>query len=1177
MRISRYFFLFFLIIGVRSGYSQTYTVTSTSDSGPGTLRDGLEKAPVLTTGTYTINFNLPGSPTNYANRTIRLRSQLPVIRSRVTIDGTSQASWPALGVSGAKVIIEPEYPNSTFSCLTIGEYYFGNNNEYYEARDVAIYGLYIRNFATITNLQNVNTSQGSGIVISYRATSIKIGAPGKGNVIGGNINGILIQDGYDYRYPSTSTTNISIQSNIIGLLYDGITANSNVTGISANVYYPSAFDIGGDNAGNGNVISANQTNISISTYEYNTTKHKINIINNKIGTDHSGTKDFREHPLFLSSSSIDIYGIKVNAANTDLYIRKNIISGNRTWGLSISNSDFILTGNSIGTGTAGTEKLSNGGGIRIETGATGTIGGGTNEEINRIGYNNYGIESTSARPVKITRNSMFCNKIFGIGETFNSFQPYIQILKKRSNYVSGKASPNAEVELFYTVNCEGICEGKTYFKTVQAGSDGRWEYSGALTGSVTATASLLNATTSPFSTAALLDGEAIVEPVTCSGNGSIKIPEPREGMTFTWNKIINNGTRVFLGSTQQITNLEVGTYEVIIDDGCKPIAQLFEITDQKLTDPVVSVPVPSCGQMSFNFSATVLRGKGAITYQWINEGGTVVAMGQSVNLPQGTYKLKVTDEANCVKESIYYTIKRLPAPIINLSSASFTAAACGQNNGSITGITVSDITGTATYKWYLYDYNKGIIGAQVSTSRDLSNVAGGWYVFEVTDNGTCSPVRTTPLFIDTYNSVGISGGAVKGATCNTDNGSITGVSITEANSYEWFNSSNVSLGKGTYSPGMLLVLKDLAAGTYTLRATNTVSGCTNSASYRIDQVLPTVYTYTATVNATTCGLINGSITLNYTSQQRPYNFIWKDASGTEITGTATALTGLAAGTYTMYAYDEYNCETVIGPYTISITPLLSVVPASGTVADDGCGLKRASIKGIQVIGGIPDYDYKWIDANGAAVQYTQELTGVGAGTYRLVVTDKTSCGTFTSEEYTVNDYPFELQTPVVNDLRVCYASEIMLSVIAPEEGTYQLFDEMTDSRPLMESNNGNFIYSVSKTKDYYIRRVLGNCTSEFVKVHIEVTIDNLEITNTITPNGDGMNDYWIIRGLPDYNDINIKLYTRGGQLIFESVGKYENTFDGRFRGKDLPAGVYYYRIDLRSDCKPLGGSLNLLR
>ena len=108
MRLSKFLALLVAILFFNNVYSQTYVVTSNADSGTGTLREGLNQASVANRATtFIINFNLPGSPTDNANRTIRLRSALPVVPSNVIIDGTSQTSWPALGVSGAKVILEP--------------------------------------------------------------------------------------------------------------------------------------------------------------------------------------------------------------------------------------------------------------------------------------------------------------------------------------------------------------------------------------------------------------------------------------------------------------------------------------------------------------------------------------------------------------------------------------------------------------------------------------------------------------------------------------------------------------------------------------------------------------------------------------------------------------------------------------------------------------------------------------------------------------------------------------------------------------------------------------------------------------------------------------------------------------------------------------------------------------
>ena len=1182
MRLSKLLALFVGLFFFNNIYAQTYVVTSNADSGPGTLRDALTQAAVANrASTFTINFNLPGSPSDNANRTIRLRTALPIVSSNVVIDGSSQTAWPALGVSGAKVILEPEYANTTFSGLVIGQY----ATTLIQTTGVEIYGLYIRNFATINNLQNVNMGQGSGIVLDYRANNITIGAPGKGNVIGGNINGIVVQN--SSFFSTAVNTKIKIQSNLIGVIYDGITPNTNVTGISASLY-DCGLDVGGDNAGEGNVIAANRINVDINRSSYSTTaRFDINVINNKIGVDYTGKKDFHELPIFLSSSALEIAGLKVNAINTALYVRNNIIGGNRTTGVSITNADFILTGNAIGTDAAGTVVMGNGIGVKIESGAGGTIGGATPAEANLIANNNFGVETVSSKPVKITRNSFFCNKTFGIGKTLAIFQPMIQILKKRSDYVSGRATPNSEVELFYTVNCQGICEGKTYIATIQAGSDGRWEYNGSLSGMVTATASLLNATTSPFSTAELLPNEAIVEPVTCNANGSITIPEVREGFTFTWVKIETDGSRVPKGNTQSISNLEVGTYEVTVDDGCKAFPTVFIIKDQKLTKPTIQPISPVCGQTSFTLTAEVLRGKGILKYEWINTAtSAVVSRTNPANLPEGSYYVKVTDEAGCSLPSDPIPIVRRPQPKISGPTSNIPAA-CGAENGSLTGFTISDATGRLSYKWFKYDANGNLGTDVVSEELQLVNVGGGRYSLSVFDEGTCSPAPPQTYIIGTYSNVAINGGSILPARCGINNGVIDNVSIVNADTYEWLDPNRQRIIKGTYSPGMSIKLQNLAPGTYTLIASNSLYTCTKEVPFRVDALTPTVYSFTPSFNNTTCGLINGSISLNFGSIA-PTSFKWVNESGTTISGatkvgTTIELKNLPGGIYRMFAYDVNNCETILGPYPIDVTPLLTIVPNTGTPVDDGCTLLRGSVTGVQVIGGVPGYDFKWINEAGKAVQFTQDLIKAGAGTYRLEVSDKTyknndkSCGYAISEPFTIVDEPFKILTPIINDLRVCYVSDIVLPVIAPEEGTYQLFEKIDDAKPFLESTSGIFKFRVAKTADYFVRRKLGSCTSEFAKVHVEVTHDNLEITNTMTPNGDGMNDVWQVRGLPDFKGTNIKIYTRGGQLVYESIGNYTKPFDGLFRGKELPAGVYYYVIDLRAECKPLGGSITLLR
>lgn len=64
-----------------------------------------------------------------------------------------------------------------------------------------------------------------------------------------------------------------------------------------------------------------------------------------------------------------------------------------------------------------------------------------------------------------------------------------------------------------------------------------------------------------------------------------------------------------------------------------------------------------------------------------------------------------------------------------------------------------------------------------------------------------------------------------------------------------------------------------------------------------------------------------------------------------------------------------------------------------------------------------------------------------------------------------------------------------------------------------------------------------------------------------TPNGDGVNDTWNIKNINFYLNCVIYIYNRYGEKVYSSIG-YGVPWDGTYKGKILPAGPYYYVINL---------------
>ena len=74
----------------------------------------------------------------------------------------------------------------------------------------------------------------------------------------------------------------------------------------------------------------------------------------------------------------------------------------------------------------------------------------------------------------------------------------------------------------------------------------------------------------------------------------------------------------------------------------------------------------------------------------------------------------------------------------------------------------------------------------------------------------------------------------------------------------------------------------------------------------------------------------------------------------------------------------------------------------------------------------------------------------------------------------------------------------------------------------------------------------------------------INISEAITPNGDGINDTWMIYNIENHPKNVIYVYNRWGDLVFNARG-YRNEWDGHYknRAQSLPdGGSYYYQIDL---------------
>lgn len=113
------------------------------------------------------------------------------------------------------------------------------------------------------------------------------------------------------------------------------------------------------------------------------------------------------------------------------------------------------------------------------------------------------------------------------------------------------------------------------------------------------------------------------------------------------------------------------------------------------------------------------------------------------------------------------------------------------------------------------------------------------------------------------------------------------------------------------------------------------------------------------------------------------------------------------------------------------------------------------------------------------------------------------------------------------------------------------------------NNTSNTVSPPATTTYFYSTQTVDGCIhTDAVTVVVQ---ESLILTNTFSPNDDGINDFWYIGSLQNFPSVKVTIFDRWGQKVYYSVGYgNDNVWTGKANGITVPSGVYYYIIDLNT-------------
>jgi gliding motility-associated-like protein len=190
--------------------------------------------------------------------------------------------------------------------------------------------------------------------------------------------------------------------------------------------------------------------------------------------------------------------------------------------------------------------------------------------------------------------------------------------------------------------------------------------------------------------------------------------------------------------------------------------------------------------------------------------------------------------------------------------------------------------------------------------------------------------------------------------------------------------------------------------------------------------------------------------------------------------------------------------------------------------DDGDGIPTATERGDLNDNGIPDYtELTFLIARDDSI-----TVGLGLS-YTIAVTD--------NDENSFSDFGFDI-------------------LVQPTKGSISV-----------NKNTGTIEYTPAADfvgRDSLTYKIC-NPYNQCDEATVYITVDNiLVIPQIFTPNGNGQNDYFVIKNIELYGNNRFTVVNRWGNVVYEQQG-YSNQWDGysntaKLGSKPLPVGTYFY-------------------
>lgn len=693
----------------------------------------------------------------------------------------------------------------------------------------------------------------------------------------------------------------------------------------------------------------------------------------------------------------------------------------------------------------------------------------------------------------------------------------------------------------------------------------------------------------------------LTQPPFCVGEDITMQINPYSGNGVSYQWITPAG---LMPTSSQVLNIpdattnDSGTYSVYVTvNGCdSDTSGIFNLVVNSVPVALAMSNSPVCEGENIQLSTPVFAGA---TYAWNGPISSAQANPMIPNANAATHTgiyTVITTLNGCVSapSSVTVAVNDLPTtPVVTN-----TGPLCIDEPGAVLILSVTPATATpnAQYSWY---YGDQLIGVTPSTNFLLSsfgNYGEGSFGFSVEANlNDCISTLSDETMV-VFNTIPeeTAYAGLDTTSCSDDPISLS-ATPTNMGIGAWTQVSGETSGINILNSDAAntQVLGALGGNVYGFAWTLSNGACEN---YSSDTVMIQINTAEASFAGADIKACPGDeVMLSSTPTVEGIGYWSQDSVqidfGVEIedeNDVNTAIFGLFGGNTYVFTWNVLSeCGNSSDRVFVTVSETEPFAGADQTLCSDEAIVQLSAEEPSELSPG------KWSSPNDA-IEFSSINTpsttasNLAIGTNMLIWTlDNGFCGE-NSRDTVLVDY--QENPKAINDqFSIPFATEALLEVLDNDQLPGGVTLEIVQA-PLGGQadalNNAQIIYKPNTNfvgVDELIYRICSeNCeTCSEASVFLVVGENaQCEVPSVITPNGDQINDVFIVPCLLDelqFPENQVIIFNRWGDEVFRSKQPYDNGWDGTFNGEELPADTYFYIINFGDGTPSLNGFLMIQR